>query len=308
MSVSTRRRVIAGMLGAAAVLGAWAPAAATAAPAQHGSSVSVGPLVLAPTDRGYHGTLPITIVNRSEANAYPVVTLTEPVGGAFTGMLPGGACFPSADVPRRTISCTLDAAFKPGERRTVEAAFEVLTHARPYAMVATGGRVDVSVDGTTLRGGADVSALFRSTSGSLRSPRAYVQETVADGWVKLGAATLVQQPDGSYAGRLPVTVGYLSDAPHNTPQVELTVPEGVRVFGTDEGSCPFSWCTVPGGEFMPGERRTFDVLLTAPAEIAAGPLGNGTANLHLSYGNNEVPDRNPVNNTAPFAVTAVAAH
>lgn len=305
MSVSMRRRLLVGALGTAALLVALAPAgAASAGNRNHGSSVSVGNLVLQPTERGYRGTLPITITLRGTADVLPVVTVTEPVGGSFTSLLPEGPCFPLNDGPRRTVNCTID-RFEPGERRTVYAEFEVLTDARRYPMVATGGRVDVSVDSVPVRGGEAFSALFRSTTGSVLHPRPYVQDTVADGSVRVGPAVLNQQADGGYAGQVSVTVGYRSDAPHDELQVQLGLPEGVR---TGEGVfCPFARCVVPGGEFMPGEVRTFDVPLTAEADIVAGPLGDATAQLHLPYGNAETPDSNPADNAATFTVTAVPA-
>ncbi|GAB3798068.1 hypothetical protein [Micromonospora zhanjiangensis] len=225
-------------------------------------------------------------------------------------MLPQQPCFFGSTSPNRTLVCEIPGGgLQPGENRTFDLAFTVLTTARSYPMVATGGRVAVNAgDGNPANDTAKFDALFRSTSGSLRNPRPYVRNLVTDATVTAGSATLVRQPDGSYLGSVPVTIRYRNDAPQSDVELETNLPAGVELRGIEpQDVCVGGWCAVPGGGFMPGEERTVTLKLYAEPGTVAGPLGTGTTTLHVRYDNQDLPDVDPSDNSAPFTVTAVDA-
>jgi hypothetical protein len=309
MTLSVRARAVSGVAGAAlALLVAGAPA--QAAPVAHDTSVSVGRLVLDPTDRGYHGSLPVTVRYGGAQPGYLNMTIVEPVAGAFDNLAPAEVCFFGAATPRRTIFCGVPGgALQPGERRSFTVDFTVLTGTRAYPMVASGGQVRVETgDANPTNDSRAFDALFRSTGGSVRNPRPYVQDTLADASVKAaGPATLVRQPDGSYLGRLPLTIRYGGDAPHDELAVEPVLPAGIRLMGIDPPEICTGWCSVPGGEFMSGEKRTVDLKLAADPGTVAGPLGTGAVHLHVRYSGVDVTDVEPADNSSSFDITAVDA-
>ncbi|MDG4790047.1 hypothetical protein O7626_29700 [Micromonospora sp. WMMD1102] len=315
MTISRSRRLAAGALGAATALAtlAMAPAAQAGTrdgqpPAYRDTSVTVGRLVLEPTERGYRGSVPLTVSYRGRGSADLQVTVAEPVAGAFADIDTDLPCWfgTRPGELRRDIHCGAS-AIRGGEHRTYTIDFEVLTSTRAYPMSVDGGAVTVQTrDAQPATVTDSFQTLFRSTTGSLRDPRPYVQDTRTDASVTAGAATLVRQPDGSYLGRVPVTVRYGGDAPHDMLQVETQLPAGVQLRGIEPGAvCAGTWCEVPGGRFMPGEERSVEVLVGAPAGTAPGDLGTGSIRLHAGFLFTELSDVDPSDNTAGFAVTAV---
>lgn len=308
MARTIARRLAAGILGAGlALLGAAAPAAqAAAVPAD--TSVSVGQLVLEPTDRGYAGSLPVTVTYRGVQAGTLNLTVTEPVPGAFAGLTPADPCFSGSPNPVRTIYCMVPGgALQPGERRRFTVDFRVSTTPRDHAMSAPAGRVAVETgDANPTNDTIEFSTLFRSTTGSLRDPQPYVWDTLTDASLAVGAATLTRQEDGSWRGRLPVTVRVAGDAAHDAYWLEPTLPAGVSLAGIEPEETCAGACTVPGGRFLPGEERTVSLLLRAPAEVAPGDLGTGSVRLYAVFGwDGERLDVDPADNTAAFTVTAV---
>ncbi|MEU5723298.1 hypothetical protein [Micromonospora sp. NPDC047738] len=316
MTTRTRRRLAAVLIGPTAALLAFA-APATAAPAggRLDADVSVGRLVLDPTERGYRGSLPVTVTNRGSAETYFNVTIVEPVAGSIGNLSPDSPCgYGSPQDNRRVISCSVPGPnLKPGERRSFSVAFAALTTPRNVAMSADGGRISVNVgDGNpAIADRESFGALFRSTSGSLRNPVPYVQDSQARASISAaGAATLVRQPDGSYHGRLPVTVRWAGDAAHEFLFVDApTLPADVQIWGTDPQDLPGSLTSfiVPGGRFMAGEERSFDVLLRADPGTVPGDLGEVTFQLDTRWGMDLVPDADPADNLASFTLTAADA-
>ncbi|MFC8617685.1 hypothetical protein ACFT9M_14920 [Micromonospora purpureochromogenes] len=313
MNVGTGGRVAGALLGSAlAVLGA-APATAAASTTTEGpATISAGRLILEPTARGYQGSVPVTVTNRSGAAEYYSVRITEPVAGSFQGLRPTGACaFAGRVDDRRIVECGLPGPdLAPGERRSFAVAFEVLTAPRPYAMTAADGRVEV-VPGHTgqVADGENFPTLFRSTDGSLRHPRPYVRDTEARAAIgaSVGAVALARQADGTYAGRLPVTVRYAGDAPHDYLAVLATLPAGVEVTGTDPQDAPSfgGWFEVPGGQLSAGAERAFDVLFRALAGTVAGDLGTVELTLSTLSGADEVRDADPTDNVLRVTLDAV---
>ncbi|WP_200206147.1 hypothetical protein [Micromonospora coerulea] len=315
MTTRTGRRLATVLLGpAAAVLALAAPAAAAPA-ATFDADVSVGRLVLDPTERGYRGTLPVTVTNRGTTGTYFSVTIVEPVAGSIGNLSPDSACgFQGLVENRRVVNCLVPGPdLRPGERRSFSVAFQALTTPRDVAMIAQGGQVSVNPgDGSPeVADQESFAALFRSTSGSLRNPVPYVQDTQARASISTaGAATLVRQEDGSYLGRLPVTVRWAGDAAHDLLFVDATaLPAGVAIWGTDPEDLPsfFTNFVVPGGRFMAGEQRNFDVLLRAEPGTVPGALGGATFQLSTQWDGYVVADTDPTDNVATFTVTAADA-
>ena len=311
MTTITRRRSAAAAIGAAAVLlapAAGAVAAPAAATSEGAATASVGRLVLEPSTRGYQGDLPITITNDSDRDVSHVL-ITEPVAGSWRGTVSNEFCMVA--VPKqyvRTFDCAVPVG--PGKSYPFTARFEVLTRTRPFAMSVDGGQVAVQVGyESPVTTTTSFRTVFRSTTGSLTDPRPYVQDSSAQASIKTGEAQLNRQADGSYAGWLPVTVRYRSDAPHNYLNVRAALPAGMDIVDMDPADLPVfaDGFVVPGGAFMEGERRTFRVLLTAPAGADPGTLGTGSFTLEVFYEGGPVADRRPADNTVSFAISAVDA-
>ena len=257
-------------------------------------TVEASRLVLEPGEYGHTGSLHIAIGNPTSEPFSGSITITEPLPASTGATIDGaGGCVFSDTTPdnRRVYACVLD-TIPAGETGKVTVGYQSPAKPQPYAQIAP-QRGSVEVAGAT----ADFPALFRSTTGSLRHPRPYVQDTTGSLTVTTaGDVTLTQQPDGSFAGRVPVTVYNNSDAPHHNLNAEIAIPAGLDKWpgmepadacsGADELPIPpggnAMGCAVPGGQLAEGQTRTFDWILTAPAGTPAGPLGTGTTLVKLS--------------------------
>ncbi|MEU4789049.1 hypothetical protein ACFWRG_16845 [Micromonospora tulbaghiae] len=313
MTTRTARIATALLGGAAALITLAAPAAAAPSAATAGRvDVTAQRLVLDPTDRGYVGTLTATVTNRRSTATSVSLVVTEPAGASFTSIEPGGGCFYNRLVENRLVIGCGGEQIEAGKSLTFRLGFHVWTTARSYPMVANGGWIEVVPSGATAASDATgFTTLFRSTTGSLRKPRPYVQAVDTDLSIRGSAVTLTPQPDGTLLGRMPVTVRYGNDAPTFALNVGATLPAGVQVDHIepqDMPSFPYGF-SVPGGRFVPGEERTFDVFLWAPAGTAAGELGTGSLTVTGSYfyGADDPQDVDPSDNTTSFTVTAAAA-
>jgi hypothetical protein len=303
--LSVRKNIGRGLVAAAAVVVATVGAAGVAHAATPTIDVQAGRLVLEPSARGYHGSLPVAVTYHGDQPNYANISIIEPVAGAFTGLRPEDACVVSPrEDGRREIGCGVPGGdLQPGERRRFVLDFDVLTAPRGYAMSAAAASIEVSLANSGGTASATSATLFRSTTGSLRNPRPYVQDTKSDISVTAQDATLVKQDDGSYAGRVPVTVHYAGDAPHFELGAEFALPDGVEFNGIDPSEpCGLTQCPVPGLRFMAGETRTFDLLVSAPATAATGPAGSGAVTVTSSW-YSTVEDVDPSDNTAAFALT-----
>ncbi|WFE36898.1 hypothetical protein, partial [Micromonospora sp. WMMD998] len=291
-----------------------APATAADRTTADGPSISAGRLVLTPTDRGYVGTLTATLTNPSPTDPGVELFITEPAGASFVGVEPGdNPCLPDRLERNRVVMhCSANGVPTPGTK-TLRFNFHVWTTARDYPMTARGGSIAVgswTEDGTEITDTARFQTLFRSTTGSLRHPRGYRQATRPDASIRGGNVTLTPRADGTLEGRMPVTVRYGNDAPSYGLEVAANLPPGVVVWTTDppvDPSFPDSF-GVPGGRFLPGEERTFDVVLRAPAGTPAGSLGTGSFTIGARYFPGiPVSDLNPADNTTSFTVRAADA-
>lgn len=315
MNVRTGIRLAVILLGSAVALLAVSPGPVAAQLASRSeASVSVGGLVLDPTDRGYQGSLPITVTNKGSAPSYFGISIQEAFGGSVTRLDPESPCTFGGTGYRRTYRCMVPGdALAPGEQRSFSMSFHALVTPRPYAMIVRTNEVTVTtIDGTNeTLDRTSYPTLFRSSSGSLHSPRPYVQDSQADaGMTTAGQVTLVRQADGSFAGRLPVTARYGGDAAHEHLAVKTVgLPTGVQQWGTDPQDMPsgLNSFQVPGAQFMPGEQRSFDALFFAPAETPVGALGTATFQLSTYWSGSVVTDLDPADNTVTFSVTTVEA-
>ena len=310
MTTRTTRIATALLGGAAALLALAAPAAAATTRAA-GPDITAQRLVLSPTDRGYVGTLTVTVTNPGRTATTVDLVITEPAGASFTTIAPGGPCFYTELVENRLVNECYGGRIEPRASVTFQLDFHVWTTARDYPMVAWGGEVAVLPSGATDPSDtARFTTLFASTTGELRHPRPYQQATATDLAIRGSDVVLTRQADGSLLGRMPVTVRYGNDAPSFDVYAAATLPAGVSVWGTDPQDLPSfpDWFTAPGGRFMPGEERTFDVILRAPAGTPAGDLGSGSFTVAANYFVGvTVPEADPADNTTSFAVRAVEA-
>ena len=264
--------------------------AAQAAPAGT-VTVKVSRLVLEPGEYGHIGSVRITIRNRTDEDFSGNVIITEAVRTTLAGADGASGCGLGETPDGRTVShCNLDGAIAPGGTGVVTVHFRSPAAPQPFAQIAP-LRGSVRVGDAT----AEFPALFRSTSGSLRNPRPYVQDTTAALTVTAGDVALTRQEDGTFAGRVPVTVRNDGDAPHRQLWAEIATPAGIDGWpgiepsdvcsGASELPTPpggeRNRCGVYGGQLAEGEERTFEWVLRAPAETAVGPLGTGTTLVRL---------------------------
>ncbi|AXO34136.1 hypothetical protein [Micromonospora sp. B006] len=299
-----RLTALAGLVGLIAALPvAAAPASAAARP----STASVADrLVLEPTERGYRGSLTVDLTYRGAEPGRASYVITEPIPGSYENVEWGISCNSSGDVlpdGRTRVECNVPGGeLTSGERRSFTIDFTVLTPTRPYAMKAGAGRLAVKVDGTTVTD-ESFSTRFRSTTGSLADPQPYVRDRQPDLRVTApDAVTLVRQPDGMFEGRLPVTLRYAGDAPHDSVWYAVErVPDGVWEPWTE--SCGIN--CVEGGAFMTGEERSLTLIVSAPADTPVGELGPVDIQFHLSRA--IAADVDPGDNRITFTVSTVEA-
>ncbi|GAB3361111.1 hypothetical protein RMN56_15005 [Micromonospora halotolerans] len=307
------RRVAAGLLGSAlALLAAGVPAAAAPTESTGTFSVTAQRLVLEPTDGGYVGTLNASVTNNGPTATQFTLAVREPAGASFGQLDPSEACWwsGSADGVRLQVSCGGSTTrLEPGATQQYRVSFQVRTTPRDYAMIVDDGYVGVLVDSEQPVASAPFTTLFRSTKGSIKKPRPYVQASQTDISLNAGALHLDRLADGSLQGRMPLTVRYGNDAPSFNLGILASLPAGVVIRGIEPaGDMPWfpDSFSVPGGRFMPGEERSVDVILTAPAGTPAGDLGTGSYTASSDFPVS-LTDVSPADNTASFTVTAADA-
>ena len=267
-------------------------AAAHAAPADT-VTVKVSKLILEPAEAGHTGVVRIAVRNTGSEPFEGGVTITEPIAGTLRTVEGAASVCGIDQTPdnHRIYACGLDSAIEPGATGIVKVSFRSPAQPQPFAQLAQRAGV-VQVGDVT----AEFPALFRSTSGSLRTPQPYVQDAVGTLAVTAGDVTLTRQPDGTFAGRVPVTVRNNGDAAHLNLGTAITVPAGIDGWPgiepsdicvgigdelpTPPGGSGLS-CSLYGGQLAEGQERAFEWILTAPAETVAGPLGTGTTLVQL---------------------------
>jgi hypothetical protein len=305
----TPRRLLAAAAAGVALL-ATMPSAAQAASPPYLVDLTNTHLVLNPTERGYTGTMSFTVKwQGTQPNGSLSVSIVEPIAGAWRSIDPESACwFNYGDDMRRTIGCGLEGGFQPGQEVTYTLAFTALTPAQVEPMVAIGGQLSVvdGVSGSTVSPVRKFAATLRGTNGSIKNPTPYVQDTSTD--IMLTAASsvmLTRQEDGTFLGRLPMTVIWHGDAPNYGASIEVPLPDGWYTPDTDPSSENPCWqgCSAPGGEFMDGDVRSFDMLIHAPEDAVVGSTGTITARAGAYWGYGELLEVSPEDNTVTFTYT-----
>jgi hypothetical protein len=285
--------------------------AAHAAPAD-GVTVKVNQLVLEPGEYGHTGKLGIVIRNNTDAPIEGAFTIAVPIASSIAGVDDAACGFGSPDGGRHIHYCnSLNGAVAPGKALRLTVRFRTLNKPQAYPQIAkTLGTVEAG--GVT----ADFTTRFRSTTGSLRNPKPYVPDTQSALTVTAADVTLARQADGSFVGRVPVTVRNDGDAPHYALLTELVNPESLLwpdiepsdvCVGAGYLPIPPGYdgvgCTVAGGPLAEGEQRTFEWVLTAPAGTPAGPFGTGTTLVQLESFATETDNADPAANVDTFAIT-----
>jgi hypothetical protein len=286
--------------------------AAQAAPAP-GITVSVNRLVLQPGESGHTGAIRIVIHNGSDT-AYTGgnVAITEPIADSFSSQITGawGCVYDYTADHRRISACGLD-EIPAGGTAVVTQGFQSPAKPRPYAQIAPAvGSVAVGDVA------ADFPALFRSTIGSLRNPRPYVQATTQALTVTAPSnVTLTRQADGTFAGSVPVRVKNHNDAAQTFYYAQLAAPGGLDqwpaidpstqcLLGADGLSVPEGGIGVtcyPEGMLAEGQTRTTMWTFHAPADAAPGLLGTVTTKVDL--GSDAAAAQTDGANLAAFTLT-----
>jgi hypothetical protein len=306
------RGLIAGLLAAGIAL---APAGAafagpSAVDAANPVTVKVGNLILEPTDRGYTGTQPTTVTNNGTEPLQLDLIIVDSIAGAWRSALNAEPCVWYDPIgPRQTWDCYIG-TLAPGESRDVTSSFRVLTKTRKYAMSVADADIYVVQGQTRVSRIKQYATKFRSTDGSLRNPRPYVQDTQSNATLTIGgAATMVQQEGGYYLGRVPMTLKWKGDTAHYFVNIDAVLPEGWIVWDTDPSSgypCA-GGCSAPAGVggvvLMQGETTTFDLIVYAPEGTAAGTYGPITATATAYWIDGAVADETPADNSATFTAT-----
>lgn len=291
----------AALLGLTATIGGAGPAAAAPAASADAPTFSLSRLVLEPTERGYRGSLRVTITNNSDSTDGFYFQIREPVAASFAGG-PESHCDPDGVSEGRLVrSCGLPRGneLAAGESRRAPVDFQVLTTPRSYPMIAAGGLVTVySVKFGSL-GTVPFSAQFRSLDGTLTRPQTYVRDTQPDASIEL-AGPVTDGPDNTR--RVPLRARYAGDAANLGLSVNATLPAGSVILHAEpnEGPSYSSRAFVPGGDMMAGEERDFALVISRPTDPAdeSAPI-----NLELSTDWVEtVPDVDPSDNTVTFTL------
>lgn len=304
------RGLLAGLLvvGAALAPASSAAAAASLVDSRPLASISVGNLILEPTNRGYAGTLSATVTWNGPEATWMNVTIVEPVIGAWQNMANGDGCFwnETAD-GRRVNECGV--SLQPGETKDITQSFRVLTTPRAYAMSAPSSTIWATQNQTAISKVKKYSTTFRGTNGSLKNPTPYVQDTLSNASITIsGSATMVQQEGGYFLGRVPVTVQWNGDAPHWYLNIDAALPSGWFLWDTDPTSglpCA-GGCSVPGNggtQLMQGETSSFDLIIYAPEGTQPGSYGPFTAQIGAVWTDGFLTDVTPADNSATFTAT-----
>jgi hypothetical protein len=298
------RGLLAAAVVSSAVLGvATAPAQAAADPAD--LTISATRLVFEPGERGYTGSYQVSITNTGDEAQYANVRVVEPVAGSFRELRPGGGgCITEFLSSGRTANvCFVPGdAIQPGATRRFRVSLVALTAPQAFAMRGPDTTTQIVGAGSALLATATSRTLFRSTTGELTQPRPYVQDDHTDISVGASDVRLTEQADGSFLGRVPVTVRWNGDAPHWDLSVTTAVSEGFELSGNGpEQVCGYAECIVPGSAFVTGESRTIEVEISAPAGTPVGTEGTGTVGARASWFT-ELPEADSSDNTATFHI------
>jgi hypothetical protein len=284
--------VVPGVIGGAAVANAAPPAL----------ELHTGRLVYEQVGRGYHGVIPITITNHTAADMPLDAEFVEPVAGSIYQGWDGPCNFGDLVDGRRSNICTFP-TLKAGETLQGNLTFDALISHRSYAMSGPDFTLTVEDSTTGASATATSTTRFRAANGSLAHPRRYVQDTKSKITMTSGhSVTLTEQADGSFQGTVPLTVTYKGDAPNNYLLLQGDLPGGARLWSMDPPGVCFEECELAGGQFGPGDTRSYTATIQVPAGTPAGKLGTGTLSVSPVW-NAPITDVTPYDNKSTLSVT-----
>jgi hypothetical protein len=284
--------VVPGVIGGAAAANAAAPAL----------ELHTGRLVYEQVSRGYHGVIPITITNHTAADMPLSADFVEPVAGTIYRDWDTPCFFGDLVDGRRSNSCTFP-TLKAGATLRRNLTFDALISHRSYAMSGPDFTLTVSDGNTGASATATSTTRFRAANGSLAHPRRYVQDTQSKITMTAGRkVTLTEQEDGSFQGTLPITVTYKGDAPNEYLLLHGDLPGDARLWNMDPAAVCLDDCELAGGQFGPGDARSYTATIRVPAGTPAGVLGTGTLSVSPVW-NAPITDVTPDDNSSAVAIT-----
>ncbi|MEV6632985.1 hypothetical protein AB0M54_19775 [Actinoplanes sp. NPDC051470] len=245
-------------------------------------------IVMEPGAYGHTGRLRVTFHNPSNDVQWVSFRVTEPIRDSLrTGEDVNCLAVGREPDGRAVNACDLWDGIQPGATRIVDLRFASPSKPEAFAQITPDPAVLDLGGGTPIR----VPTVFRSTTGSLADPVPYQQDTVADVSLTAGDVTLTRQADGTFEGRVPVTVRNNGDAQNWGAVTEVALPAGLDEWPGLESleSCVKAGtlppppggetyqCDVTGGMLNEGESRTAQWVLRAPEGTPAGPLGKADA-------------------------------
>ncbi|GIJ73166.1 hypothetical protein [Virgisporangium ochraceum] len=284
---------------AALTLAGAAPAVAD----QPSLSVGTGTAVLTPAaGGGYAGQLAVRIRATGGDVSGVSVTIVQPAGLRFAGERNGQlhTCVPAPAVAPRALECYLPVTIAAGRHHDLSITLTSLAGPQRRSRFSEEGAVTVG------SGSATATARFRALlvgTGPGVDPAPYRPATEPDLAVTAGPAAFVDNGDGTWSGRLPVTLNAATDAEHD--EVGLTVTglpagSGVKVEGQPIGCMYGEWaCRLDA--VAQGARRTSTLLVwTTEPPLTGSPLTVAVVPVRALQ---PVADVNPVDNTTTTTVT-----
>jgi hypothetical protein len=292
--------------GAAALALASAGPASAAAPTGPDLSLSVGPGALSPADGGgYAGYQRLTLRNASPSAAAVDVVIDRPEGVAFAYErdFQLQACFPVNDAARpRAVRCALINGLAGNETRDLSLRWTSLAAPQRKHRITTPATITVdtgagSIDPTPGNNTVKRRFVLLGTGFGIAT-RPYQPATVPDMSVRAGVASLTANGDGTYSGRMEVSVTAATDAEHTSVGLEVSGLLGaqLRVEGQPVGC--FGRCEIE--PVAKGATRSMTIIIWATQP----PVEGGAVDVVVSTlgGRSTLPDANPADNTTTTTV------
>ena len=295
----SRMLAVGGAVAALTLVGA-APAIAN----QSALSVGTGTAVLTPAaGGGYAGQLAVRIRATGGDVAGVTVVVDQPEGLRFAGERNGQlhTCVRTPNVGPRGLECYLPVTIAAGGHHDLAVTFTSLAEPQRRSRFSGEGAVTVS-SATTAASTARFRALLIGTGPGV-DPAVYRPASAPDLAVTAGPATFVDNGDGTWAGRLPVTVTAATDAEHDDIGLSVTglpAGTGVRVEGQPIGCMYGEWaCRLD--PVAQGARRTSTLVIWSDQPPVAGT--ELTIGVTAMRDLQPFADANPVDNTTTTTVS-----
>jgi hypothetical protein len=277
--------------------------AAPAVASQPALSVGTGTAVLTPAPGGgYAGQLAVRIRATGGDVAGVTVVIDQPAGLRFAGERNGQlhTCIRTPNVGPRGLECYLPATIAAGGYHDLSIAFTSLAGPQRRSRFSGEGAVTAS-SATTAAATARFRALLVGTGPGV-DPAVYRPASVPDLAVTAGPAAFVDNGDGTWTGRLPVTLAAATDAEHDDIGLSVTglpAGSGVRVEGQPIGCMYGEWACRLDPVAQGARRTSILVIWSDQPPVAGAALTIGvTAMRDLQ----PFADANPADNTTTTTV------